>query len=156
MNENLHGEEFVIEDHRVILTFSCTPGVGLREIHSCQPELHYHPLTVTLQKLHKVEECSVVVQDVCQHDLARGEYIHLVLGVELAGEEVRKVLGLKHLNHNLLSLVKAVGSNMTLLGADALNNSPLYLGVQVDRSLALGSNVSSVDFHLKKMMGGKV
>ena len=156
MKENLHGEEFVIEDHRVLLTLRCTSQVGLGEIHGCQPELHYHPLTVTLQELHKVEECSVVVQDVCQHDLARGEDIHLVLGVELAGEKVRKVLSLKHLNHNLLSLVKAVGSNMTLLSADALNNSPLYLGVQVDRSLALRSNVSSVDFHLMRTMGGKI
>lgn len=63
--ENLHGEEFVIEDHCVILTLRCAPaGVGLREIHRCQPELHHHPLTVTLQKLHKVEKCSVVVQDI--------------------------------------------------------------------------------------------
>ena len=105
---------------------------------------------MTLQELHKVEECSVVVQDVCQQDLAGGEHVHLVLGVKLAGEEVWKVLGLEHLNHNLLSLVKAVSSNMPLLSADALYNSPLDLSVQVDRSLALGSNVSSVDFHLRR------
>ena len=72
--------------------------------------------------------------------------------MELAGEEVRKVLSLKHLNHNLLSLVKAVSSNMTLLSADALYNSSLDLSIQVDRSLALGSNVSSVDFHLRRTM----
>lgn len=79
-----------------------------------------------------------------------------MLGVELAGEEVRKVFGLKHLDHDPLSLVEAVSSHMPLLGADALDNSPLYLGVQVDRSLALGSNVSSVDFHLRRTIGGKV
>ena len=68
--------------------------------------------------------------------------------MELAGEEVRKVLSFEHLYDNILSLIKAVSCYMALLSADALYNSPLDLSVQVDRSLTLRSNVSSVDFHL--------